>query len=179
MEGNITLLKDKIKEIAIEILEIEKERQGLKLDMRDLRIELNCQMSKSMSAKAIKLWLGKGSLTAEAVEEYQALCSMLGLSCTFNYMNPEKERYDMKDPVVKERHDKIVSILQRYQNLHDEHNECSVQIRDLYAKAKNCGISVPLLKKLVDFVLHPDKLRAYQEDTPLLEVYTEVIPEIE
>ena len=41
------------------------------------------------------------------------------------------------------------------------------------------GISVPLLKKLVDFVLHPDKLRAYHEDTPLLEAYVEVIPDIE
>lgn len=177
--GNITLLKDKIKEIASQILEIERERQGLKLDMRDIKIELNCQMSKSMSAKAIKLWLGKGKLDDEAVAEYQALCSMLGLSCNFNYMKPEDGRYNMDDPQVKARRDKIVNILQRYENLHNEHNEYSVQIRDLYAKAKNCGISVPLLKKLVDFVLHPDKLREYQEDTPLLEVYTEVIPDIE
>lgn len=179
MTGNITLLKDKIKEIAGEILEIEKERQSLKLDMLDVRIELNCQMSKSMSAKAIKLWLGKGKLDDDAVAEYQALCSFLNLRCNFNYMEAEEGRYDMTDPKMKERKDKIISILQRYQNLHDEHNECSVQIRDLYARAKNSGISVPLLKKLVDFVLHPDKLRAYQEDTPLLEVYTEVIPEIE
>lgn len=178
MDGNITLLKDKIREIARQILEIEEERDGLKEDMRDLRIEMNCVLPKSYIPKAIKLWLEKNRIDNEKISEYQSLCSLLNLCCAYGYMQPEEGRYDVNDPEVKKRRDRIVSILQRYENLHNEHNELSVQIRDLYARAKNAGISVPLLKKLVDFVRHPDKLEAYHEDTPLLEVYTEVIPEI-
>lgn len=179
MEGNLTLLKDKIKEIALQILEIERERISIKLDMVDIKKELHCQMPKSMVPKAIKVFLGKGRLDDNAVLEYQAICDMLNIPCTFGYMDPDTSHYDMTDPQIKARRDRIVGILQRYQNLQNECNEYSVQIRDLYARAKNCGISVPLLKKLVDFVLHPDKLRQYEEDTPLLEAYTEVIPEIE
>lgn len=179
MDGNLTLLKDKIKEIATQILEIERERISIKEDMVDVKKELHCQMPKRMVSKAIKVFLKKSYLDQDAIDEYQAVCDMLNLPCTFGFMKPDETHYDMNDPQVKARRDRIVGILQRYQELQNEHNEFSVQIRDLYARAKNSGISVPLLKKLVDFVLHPDKLRQYEEDTPLLEAYTEVIPEIE
>lgn len=179
MEGNLTLLKDKLKEIAIQILEIERERKGIKEDMADIKQELNTWMPKSYVPKAIKVYLGKGKLDEEAVDEYEQVCTMLNMTYTCGFLMPDESKFEASDPQVKAKREKIIGVLQRYETLYHECNECSVQIRDLYAQAKNSGISVPLLKKLVDFVLHPDKLREYHEDTPLLEAYTEVIPEIE
>ena len=176
-ESNITLLKDKIKEIALQILEIEKERISIKEDMVDIKKELGCLMPKSYTAKAIKVWLGKGRLDDQAQEEYRNICDFLGVTYTCGLIQPDENHYP-KDDKTNERKRRVTDTLTRYKNLQDECNEFSVQIRDLYARAKNSGISVPLLKKLVDFVIHPDNLLAYREDTPLLEVYTEVIPEI-
>lgn len=179
MEGNITLLKDKLKEIALQILEIERERISVKEDLSDLKKELNCLLPKSQISKAIKVWLGKGKLNETDIDDYRQLCTMLNTSYTCGMIVPDNTQSENLEPGVKEHREKVISVLKRYENIYNEGNELSVQIRNLYAVAKNSGISVPLLKKLVDFVLHPDKLRAYHEDTPLLEVYTEVIPEIE
>lgn len=176
-EGNITILKDKLKDYALQILEIEKERIDTKADMADIKKELGCLMPKSYIAKTIKVWLGKGRLDEQAQDEYRDICDFLGVAYTCGLIQPNSERY-ANDEKTSERKRRVIDTLNRYKNLQDEHNEYSVQIRDLYARAKNSGISVPLLKKLVDFVLHPDKLSAYREDTPLLEVYTEVIPDI-
>lgn len=176
MEANLTLLKDKLKEIAIQILEIEKERIGLKEDMVDIKKELSCLMPKSFVAKSIKVFMGKGRMDDADIEEYRKVCSFLNIPYTCGVIQPEEIEMDEK---TKDRKRQVLDTLKRYQELQNEHNEYSVQIRDLYARAKNSGISVPLLKKLVDFVLHPDKLVEYHENTPLLEAYTEVIPDIE
>ena len=175
MEANLTLLKDKLKEIAIQILEIERERISLKEDMVDIKKELSCLMPKSYVPKAIRVFMGKGLMSSDDIAEYRQVCTMLNTSYTCGVIQPEEVEMDEK---TKERKRQIIDTLKRYQELQNEHNEYSVQIRDLYARAKNSEISVPLLKKLVDFVLHPDKLVEYHENTPLLEAYTEVIPDI-
>lgn len=176
-ESNITVLKDRLKDIALQILEIERERIDCKSDMSDIKKELNCLMPKSYVPKAIKVYMGKGRLDDEDLQEYQDVCDFLDLSYTCGVVQPNKDRY-ADDEKTKDRKRRVLDTLQRYKTLQDECNEYAVQIRDLYARARSCNISVPLLKKLVDFVLHPDKLEAYNNDTPLLEVYTEVIPDL-
>lgn len=173
---NLTLIKEKVKEIALQILEHEKEKIGIKVDMSDLKKELGAYLPKSMIMKILNVYLQKGGIKDSDLEEYQMACRILGLPYNCDHYVPQDVTLTEEQ---KQKRSKVVSICQRYDNLRNEMNDHSVEIRNLYAIAKNSGISVPLLKKLVDFVLHPDKLRAYHDDTPLLEAYVEVIPDIE
>lgn len=173
---NITLLKEAIIERGRAILEIERERIGLREDMRDIKAELRVLLPKGWAEKAIKIYLNKGMKQEEA-DTYQQLCDLLGIGFVCGtYMPNVKED---TEPAVAEKKKKILDILKRYHNLKAELDDLTAHVRQEYAIAKAKDISVPLLKKLVDFVLNPDKLKAYHEDTPLLETYTEVIPEIE
>lgn len=174
-DGNITILKEHIRRLAGCILEREKERAELKEDMKELRLQLSYVMPKNLVNKAIKVWFYKGCVKKDDVDEYQQVCDLLHLPYTCDIYQPSDT--DFSD-TEKEVRSKATPILQRYSTLEQDYAELSDDIKDYYAEAKGLGISVPLLKKLVDFVLHPDKLLNYREDTPLLEVYTEVIPEI-
>lgn len=173
---NLTPIKEKVKELALQILEHEKEKIGIKVDMSDLKKELGAYLPKSMIMKILNVYLQKGGIKDSDLEEYQMACRILGLPYNCDHYVPQDVTLTEEQ---KQKRSKVVSICQRYDNLRNEMNDHSVEIRNLYAIAKNSGISVPLLKKLVDFVLHPDKLRAYHDDTPLLEAYVEVIPDIE
>lgn len=175
-EYNLTLLKDQLKTIALEILDYERERKGVKEDMVDLKTEMQGFVPKHLIPKIIKVYFQKSGVKPADIDEYKQVCNVLGLSYICGWYQPGDKELE---PEQKEYRDKVISIMKRYETLQDECNELSVNIRNCYAKAKAMGISVPLLKKLVDFVLHPDKLRAYHEDTPLLEAYVEVIPDIE
>lgn len=173
---NITLLKEAIIERGKAILEIERERIGLREDMKDIKTELRVVLPKGWAEKAIKIYLNKGMKQEEA-DTYQQLCDLLGIGFVCGTYMPTLGQEET--PELAEKKKKILDILKRYQVLKSELDDLTVQVRQEYAIAKTKDISVPLLKKLVDFVLNPDKLRAYHEDTPLLETYTEVIPEIE
>lgn len=176
IDYNLTVVKDKIKELALSILEHERDKIGLRTDMADLKRELGAFLPKSMIMKVLNVYLQKGGIKDSDLEEYQMACRILGFGYNCERFIPEDGQLTEEQ---KSKRAKIVSICSRYDSLRNEMNEHSVEIRALYAMARNSGISVPLLKKLVDFVLHPDKLRAYHEDTPLLEAYVEVIPDIE
>lgn len=176
IDYNLTVVKDKLKNIALQILEHERDKIGIREDMVDIKKEMGAWLPKSLISKVLKVYLRKGGIKDNDLEEYQLACDILGMSYNCDQYMPGDVSLSEDQ---KEKRAKVIAICQRYSILQDEMNEHSVEIRDLYAQAKNCGISVPLLKKLVDFVLHPDKLRAYHDDTPLLEAYVEVIPDIE
>lgn len=167
--------KDVLKDMLRELVVIEKERQALKEDMADLKVEFGALVNKKLVSKVLKVALGKG-LKEYEIDDYTLVCQMLGLSfpCSV-YMPTEVEM----TPEMKEQRKRLFSLIERYKNLQDEHNEYSVQIRNQYAVAKAKGISVPMLKKAVDFCVHPDKLRAYYDTNPLLESYVQVVEEIE
>lgn len=173
---NLTLLKDHLKTIAIEILEHERDKKGVREDMVDLKAELKGVLPKGLIPKVIKVYLQKGGIKDVDLEEYQQACRVLGIGYNCEKYIPSEVELTAEQKEIRKR---VISICERYSCLNDEANQLSVDIRDCYAKARAIGISVPLLKKLVDFVLHPDKLRAYHDDTPLLEAYVEVIPDIE
>lgn len=174
---NLTEIKEQIKKIALEILEAEKERTYLADDMKELKLEIQMYAPKKLVGKILKVYFRKG-FSDRDMEEYTEVCDRLGMPFGFEQYLPSSNIYDETEE-GKECRAKLLAVLGRYDMLAMQKKELSDQIKELYARAKNKGISVPLLKKLVDFVLHPDKLRAYHEDTPLLEAYTEVIPEIE
>lgn len=176
IDYNLTVVKDKLKEIALQILEHERDKTGIREDMSDIKKEMGAFLPKSLIMKVLNVYLQKGGIKDSDLEEYQMACRILGFGYNCQRFIPEDGQLTEEQ---KGKRAKIVSICNRYDSLRNELNEHSVEIRGLYAQAKNCGISVPLLKKLVDFVLHPDKLRAYHDDTPLLEAYVEVIPDIE
>lgn len=172
---NLTLLKEAIIQSGRNILEIERERIGLREDMKDVKTELRALLPKGWAEKAIKVYLQKG-MSREDADTYSQLCELMGFSYACDFYQPSNKELS---PELEEKRKKLLGILGRYQNLKAELDDLTVQVRQEYAIAKTKDISVPLLKKLIDFVLHPDKLRLYREDTPLLETYTEVIPEIE
>ena len=172
---NLTLVKDAIIQSGRNILEIEKERIGLREDMKDIKAELRAFLPKGWTEKAIKVFLNKGMKQSEA-DDFMQICDFLGIGYVCGTYIPSETE---ETPELAERKKQVKSKLERYQNLKHELDDLTVQVRQEYAIAKTKGISVPLLKKLVDFVLNPDKLRLYHENTPLLEAYTEVIPEIE
>ena len=144
--------------------------------MKDVKTELRAILPKGWAEKAIKIYLSKG-MKQEEVDTYQQLCDLLGIGFVCDTYMPVLGKEET--PELVEKRKKILDILNRYRNLKAELDDLTAHVLQEYAIAKAKDISVPLLKKLVDFVLNPDKLRAYQEDTPLLEAYTEVIPEIE
>lgn len=176
IDYNLTVVKDRLKQIALEILDHEKNKIAIRADMADLKAELGNFLPKHLIQKVLNVYFSKGCVKDADQEEYQNACLILGRAYNCGKYVPDNVTLTDEQ---KEKRSKILSICERYDALKNEANESSVQIRDCYARARSVGISVPLLKKLVDFVLHPDKLVAYRDDTPLLEAYVEVIPDIE
>ena len=166
--------KDVLKDILRELILIEKDRQAVKEDMADLKLEFGTLVNKKMVSKILKVGLRKG-LKEYEVDEYILACQMLGVSFPCNVYVPKD--VDLTEE-MREHRKRLNSLIERYKNLQDEHNEFSVQIRNQYAIAKAKGISVPMLKKAVDFCLHPDKLREYYDNNPLLESYVNVVEEM-
>lgn len=164
---------DLFKEIAKEILNLEKERSYIKEDMEQIKEDMLQYLPKSSISKVIKIRFGK-SMTEKDRKEYKRLCNLLGLSFTCaEYVGVNS---DLEDNEVVSN---IKRLLNSYGNLIEQYNEQVDQIKDVYTQAKNKGISVPLLKKVIDFCLHPDKLKAFNEDSPLLESYMKMIPDID
>jgi uncharacterized protein (UPF0335 family) len=167
--------KDVLKDILRQLVLIEKDRQGLKEDMADLKMEFGTLVNKKLVGKILKVALNKG-LKEYEIDDYMLACQMLGKSFPCGvYMPTDVEM----TPEMSDQRKKLLSLVERYKNLQDEHNELSVQIRNKYAEAKAKGISVPMLKKAVDFCVHPDKLREYYDSNPLLESYVQVVEEID
>ena len=115
-------------------------------------------------------------LKEEEIDDYTLACQMLGMSFPCSMYMPSAVEMT---PEMEAQRKRLFNLLERYKNLQAEHNEFSVQIRNQYAVAKNKGISVPMLKKAVDFCIHPDKLRAYYDSNPLLESYVQVVEEMD
>lgn len=167
--------KDVLRDMLRELVLIEKDRQGVKEDMSDLKQEFGSIVNKKMVSKILKVGLNKG-LKEEEIDDYTLACQMLGMSFPCSMYMPSAVEMT---PEMEAQRKRLFSLLERYKNLQDEHNEYSVQIRNQYAVAKAKGISVPMLKKAVDFCIHPDKLKAYYDSNPLLESYVQVVEEMD
>lgn len=167
--------KDVLRDMLRELVLIEKDRQGVKEDMADLKQEFGSIVNKKMVSKILKVGLNKG-LKEEEIDDYTLACQMLGMSFPCSMYMPSAVEMT---PEMEAQRKRLFNLLERYKNLQAEHNEYSVQIRNQYAVAKNKGISVPMLKKAVDFCIHPDKLRAYYDSNPLLESYVQVVEEMD
>lgn len=164
--------KDKLKDIMREILMLEKERETIKEDLVRRKEEMCRFFPKNLVGKAIKVFLNKG-LTGEQVLDYQTVSDILGIPFACDFYQPN-ENNNMKSEEKKE----MFEVMKAYENLITERNEVSCEIRDVYCQAKNIGVSVPLLKKAIDFCLHPDKLEIYQESVPLLDTYIDISAEV-
>ena len=167
--------KDVLRDMLRELVLIEKDRQGVKEDMAELKLEFGSIVNKKLVSKILKVGLGKG-LKKDEIDDYTFVCQMLGVSFPCNMYVPQEAEMTEE---MKTQRKRLFSLIERYKNLQDEHNEFSVQIRNQYAVAKAKGISVPMLKKAVDFCIHPDKLRAYYDNNPLLESYVNVVEEMD
>lgn len=167
--------KDVLKDMLRELVLIEKDRQGVKEDMADLKMEFGAIVNKKMVSKILKVGLNKG-LKEYEIDDYMLACQMLGMSFPCGVYMPQNIEMT---PEMAEQRKRLLNLVERYKNLQAEHNEFSVQIRNQYAVAKAKGISVPMLKKAVDFCIHPDKLRAYYDSNPLLESYVQVVEEMD
>lgn len=164
---------DLFKDIAKEILNLEKERSYIKEDMEQIKEDLAQSLPKASVNKVLKIRFGK-SMTEKDRKEYKRLCDLLGFSFTCS------EYVGVNSDIIETENVKSIKRqLNSYECLINQYNEQTDQIKDVYTQAKNKGISVPLLKKVIDFCLHPDKLKAFNEDSPLLESYMKMIPDID
>lgn len=167
--------RDRIKDIMREILSLEQERNAVKEDMVELKNEISNHLPKGMFSKALKIYLFKG-YTESDVADYQYLADMLETPFACETYQPRALINLSKDQEEDIR--KVKEGFKNYENLLNERNSISCDIRDCYIQAKNIGVSVPLMKKAIDFCLHPDKLQAYQDSIPLLDTYVDISKDV-
>lgn len=168
--------KDRLKDIMREILSLEHERNAVKEDMVDVKNHISSFLPKGMFSKALKVYLEKG-YDGQAQADYEYLSDLLGIPFACKMYRP-REMTDLSED-QKQNIEKVKELFANYDRLLNERNTISCDIRDIYIQAKNIGVSVPLLKKAIDFCLHPSKLEAYQDSIPLLDTYVDISKEVD
>lgn len=167
--------KDKLKDIMREILSLEKERAAVKEDMVERKRSIQTYLPKGLVNKAIKVYMNKG-YDNTTVSDYQLICDMLGIPFACDVYMPSEQELNPEQKKCKEA---LIEGLKAYENLVTENNTITLDIRNLYIQAKYIGVSIPLMKKAIDFCLHPSKLAEYQEGCPLLETYIDISKDID
>lgn len=158
---------DVLRSLLSEILEVEKAKMDLLEDQSALKLELGSALTdKKLVKPCMDIAFGK-FYKSEVSDRYRLVSNLLGLPAMSEYYMPS----DTQDEQTLDLRKRLNSIIERYRNLEQEKSIYSTNLRDLYAKAKAKGISVPCLKKVVDFCLHPAKLEKYRTNNPLLEAY--------
>lgn len=163
-----------IRDMAYGIYDLEKEKVALGEDISQIRSEMAKVLDNKGLVKYVMIIANKKAYKEREIESLNLVSEILGVPVmTENYMPDE-----VTDPKVLEVRKELNNLITRYTHLKDEQAIINSNIRDAYFQVKNKGISVPCMKKLIDFMLHPDKLYNYRNDTPLLEMYVEnVLPE--
>lgn len=159
--------KEKLKNLMREILAIEQEKGYITADIKQIKSEMVPYFPNKGVAKAIKIYNSKGYDTCDILD-YKEIATLLGIPFACEVFQPIQE--NLPEGLLENRKN-VLSLLQRYNELDQERKDLMEQIRGCYTKAKAMGISVPMLKKAIDFCLHPDKLNSFYEESPLLESY--------
>lgn len=159
--------REKLTSLFREILMITKEKIALGEDMKDLKLEMQSHINKSLVNKAIKVYQKRFS--EQEAKEYAVVCDMLGISYGCGEYQPDQS---------KEKNKALLVCLQRYELLAEEAGELNQQLTAQYNNVKALNISVPVVKKLIDFCIHPDKLKEFYDNNPFLESYIKLIPEL-
>jgi uncharacterized protein (UPF0335 family) len=159
------MLIEKLRTTVNQAKDVEMTRE----DIRDIKLEMGSHIDKKLVGKAIKVYMNK-TVNPEEVSDYQKVCDMLGISYACNAYMPDQNAA---------KNEGLIEVLKRYEVLAEELKEESSDLNEGYKEYKKLGISVPVIKKFVDFCLHPDKLQEFYDTNPYLESYIKLIPEVD
>lgn len=166
--------RTELKSLLLKIVECEKEKKSLSLDQAELRTEMKRWVPDHKLIKYIFILGLNKNYTDQEVAYLQQASDLLGLPAMCEWSLP----IDIDDQAILENRKHIFEILQRWRTLNEEKAEYSNNLKDMYTLAKAKGISVPCVKKLVDFCLNPSKLELYRETNPLLESYMDAVEDV-
>lgn len=164
---------ERLKPIIRDILLAEQEKATIEEDIKYKKNQMKPYLPQGGVNKAIKVYMMKGFDNVDILD-YREISCLLGIPFACEVYQPTEEIPEG----LKQNREEITNILSAYATLAEEKRDLQEQISDLYKRAKILGVSVPLLKKAVDFCLHPDKLEAFREDCPLLESYVDISREL-
>lgn len=166
--------REALKQLLLNIVEIERERQDLRQDQAELKLEMRRYVADSRLIKYLFIVGLQKNYKEQEVDYLNQASLLLGkpAMCELSFPN------EVTDPVTLENRKNILSIIERWSNLDKEKKFQGNELRGLYAQAKAKGISIPCIKKLVDFCLNPSKLQAYRENNPLLEAYIDATQDV-
>jgi hypothetical protein len=145
-----------------------KDAEMTREDIRDIKVEMGSHIDRKLVGKAIKVYMNQMA-NHEEVSDYKKVCDMLGISYACDTYMPDQN---------VEKNTGLIEVLKRYAALAEELKEENADLNESYKGFKQLGISVPVVKKFVDFCLHPDKLQEFYDTNPYLESYIKLIPEV-
>lgn len=155
--------KELLKNILRELVTQEQDKLSIKQDIKDLKWEFNKYIPQKYVSKILQIYLKGYDPNKAANLEF---CSdILGIPAMCEIHQPSGGSYENRD--------QIMELCKRHRGLREQLELFSDDQKDTYNKAKALGFSVPLLKKAVDLITHPQKLELYFETNPLLESYIE------